>query len=330
MKNSIVLVLFSAVALSGASQSVSEGPSDSEPNLEARKAADYAPAAGMAAKILGQALNLPSAQSGPPTMGMGYGMGMGMGMGMGLGRYKREVEELLGRALSDDEAEALEDLHAREEEYEELETRKAADYAPAAGMAAKILGQALNLPSAQNGPPTMGMGYGMGMGMGMGMGGGYYRRDVVEELLGRELSDHEAGVMDFLRARDNEYEELEARKAADYAPAAGMAAKILGQALGLPSAQNGPPTMGMGYGMGMGMGMGYYKRDFEELFGRALSDDEASILEGLQARDDDYEDLGARDDESEELEARDGADYASGQGEDLFERELLEIFDDSV
>ncbi|KAF7439798.1 hypothetical protein PC9H_000134 [Pleurotus ostreatus] len=318
MKNSVVFMLFSAVALSGASQSVAEGSSrDSEPNIEARKAADYAPAVGMAAKILGQALNLPSAQNGPPTMGMGYGMGMGMGMGMGY--YKREVEELLGRALSDDKAEALEDLHAREEEYEELETRKAADYAPAAGMAAKILGQALNLPSAQNGPPTMGMGYGMGMGMGMGTG--YYRRDVVEELLGRELSDHEAGVMDYLRVRDNEYEELEARKAADYAPAAGMAAKILGQALNLPSAQNGPPTMGMGYGMGMGMGMGmgYYKRDFEELLGRELSDDEASVLEGLQARDDD------------ELEARDGdgADYASRQLEDLFERELLEMFDDS-
>ncbi|KAG9226986.1 hypothetical protein CCMSSC00406_0003341 [Pleurotus cornucopiae] len=231
MKNSIVFMLFSAVALSGASQSVAErSSSDSEPNLEARKAADYAPAAGMAAKILGQALNLPSAQNGPPTMGMGYGMGMGMGMGTG-----------------------------------------------------------------------------------------YYRRDVVEDLLGRELSDHEAGVMDYLRARDNEYEELEARKAADYAPAAGMAAKILGQALNLPSAQNGPPTMGMGYGMGMGMGMGmgYYRRDFEELLGRELSDDEASVLEGLQARD------------GEELEARDGAYYASGQGEDLFERELLEMFGDS-
>ncbi|KAF9495172.1 hypothetical protein BDN71DRAFT_1506929 [Pleurotus eryngii] len=299
MKNSVAFVLFSAVALSGASQFVAEGSrittllvnllerprsSDSESDLKARKAADYAPAAGMAAKILAQALNLPSAQNGPPTMGMGYGMSMGMGY------YKREVEELFGRTLSDDEAEALEDLHAREGEYEELEMRKAADYAPAAGMAAKILGQALNLPSAQNGPPTMGMG--------MGMGTGYYRRDVVEELLGRELSDHEAGVMDYLRARDNEYEKLEARKAADYAPAVGMAAKILGQALNLPSAQNGPPTMGMGYGMGMR----YYRRDFEELLGRELSDDEASVLEGLQMRDNEHE----------ELEARDGADYTSG------------------
>ncbi|KAJ8508110.1 hypothetical protein ONZ45_g9588 [Pleurotus djamor] len=212
-------------ALSSAASLPSNDFDDNDLQSRSPKAADYAPAIGMAAKVVGQALGLPSAQNMPMTGG--YGMGMGMGMGM----------DLLGRELSDEEIAVLD---ARAEEHE-LFARKAADYAPAIGMAAKVVGQALGLPSAQNMPMTGGYGMGMG-GMGMGMGMGYYKRE----------------------AEEDEEEHLQARKAADYAPAIGMAAKVFGQALGLPSAQNMPMTGGYGgYSMGMGMGM-YRREDYAE------------------------------------------------------------------